>query len=74
VFYLPKECGEADGYFVVEVRDYAVYSVGADNPRDGGRWIARGLQPSAIRYVARRRKRAAAMAMLRKVAEESANV
>ena len=59
---------ELDGlYYVVEVGNYQVKSVGADNPRDGGRWFAGGVSSKSIRYVARGRSRRAAIAMLRRV-------
>ena len=61
---------ELDGrYYVVEVGDYQVLSIGTDNPAGGGRWFANGLGDDAIRYVAHGRSRAAAMAMLRRATE-----
>jgi len=54
-----------DRYYVVEVCDYQVKSVGPDNPAEGGRWFGNGLSNTAIKYVSRGRSRSAALAMLR---------
>jgi hypothetical protein len=57
-------------FYVVEVGEYQVKSVGADNPRDG-RWFANGVNDSSIRYVANGRSRRAAIAMMRRECAEA---